>query len=284
MLRRQYDDEALKSVTQFDSGGTSNIIFNRKLKLPIPKVGDTADGFSEVQVLFLPNPGDDKSFTKNMVEINILHKDTAGFIAKYWISESKKADDLAIKTRWDYYNANGKHGNIRVADKEGVKRFINVYVISHPKPEEVGKVKLWCYGKKVSDIVAGAIKGSAVFDYEKPVNIMAWPLRIIIPEGISASSLYDKSKFIPADDKYIDSVYANLKEDDLVNLNDLVDGKLDTGNSINPPVEYVAGLLEMAGYVGGGTRREIEDMPKVIINDSVIKNDYSGFPDDELPA
>ena len=284
MQRKQYSEEALNSAMQFDSGGTSNIIFNRKLKLPIPRVGDTADGYSEVQVLFLPSPNDENSFNKNMVEVNILHKDTATFIGKYWISEAKKGDDLAIKTRWDFYNANGRHTNIRVSDKEAVKRFVNVYVISHPKPEEVGKLKLFCYGKKVSEIVAAAIKGSAVYDYEKPVNIMAWPLRIIIPEGVSPSGLYEKAKFIPADEAYVDSIYANLKEDDLVNLQDLVDGKLDTGNSINPPVEYIAGLLQSAGYVGNGAdKKEVADLSSAsgVSLQTPGLVDYSGFPDDE---
>ena len=283
LKRRQYNQADIDSVNKFESGESSNIIYNRRLKLPIPKKGETKDGYSEVQVLFLPSAGDNDTIAKNLAEVNILHAESGAFVAKYWTLESNLENDLANKTKWDIYNSAGKIStekfrNIRISNRDSAKKFINVFVISHPNPEENGKVKLWAYGKKVSEVVDAAIKGSAAFEYKAPVNIMAWPLRIIIPEGIAPSSLYDKAKFIHADEEYINSIYARLDEDDLVDLEKLVAGELDTGNSINPPETYVASLLQQAGYMGyNGEKKEIADMPSVTAANPT-EYDFDGLP------
>ena len=283
LKRKTYNQADLDSVNQFEGGESTNIIYKRRLKLPIPKKGETKDGYSEVQVLFLPSAGDNDTTTKNLAEVNILHAESGAFVAKYWTLESNLENDLANKTKWNIYNTAGKIStekfrNIRISNRDSAKKFINVYVISHPNPEEVGKVKLWAYGKKVSEVVDAALKGSAVYEYKAPVNIMVWPLRIIIPEGISPSGLYDKAKFIHADEEYINSIYDRLDEDDLVDLEKLAANELDTGNSINPPETYVASLLQMAGYIdGGGEKKEIADMPSVTVNNTT-EYDFDGLP------
>ena len=289
MLRKQYNQTALESANTFEGSESSNIIYKRKLKLPIPKKGETEEGFSLVQVLLLPSAGESDTIMKPMVEVNILHKETGAFIGKYYVNEKDLDNDLASKTRWEIYNKAGKVStaafkNIRIANRDGCKKFVNVYVIAHPSPEEVGKVKLWCYGKKVSEIITAAIKGSAAFDYEAPVNIMSSPLRIIMPEGITAPSIYDKTKFVKEDENFVQSIYDKLDEDDLVDIDKLVAGELDTGNSINPPVEYVASLLQQAGYIGySGDKKDVADLSSVsgVSLETPGLVDYSGFPDDE---
>ena len=253
MRRKQYEPSAFMDASNVGDSQSSNILYNNRLKLPIPSKGDTKDGYNEIRLLFLPVPGESDTIIKKMAEVAINHIESSAFIAKYYLSEDRIDKDLAVKTKWDLYHKNAKVSNtafknIRLSHKEGVKRLVNVYVEKHPIPEEVGQVRIFAYGKKVAEAIDAALKGNAAYDYENPVNIMASLLRIVIPEGVQASSLYDKAKFIPADDNYIQGIYDKLNDSDLFDLDALAANKLQTGNAINPPDDYVLSLLEMAGY------------------------------------